>query len=192
MYLGIDIGTTATKAILIDASQSIVASRSINYPTSQPAPGLAEQDPDAWIHAVSAALRQLYGDAPAAYAAVGRIGPHAPDLPDSLVVEQPADSDRRRVGNDVHRPRERAVQEGDVVLPGAVSGKSFRVRRGHRLAVASREHDQAQQDGGAPHAASIHQPRAVRPMTETTGRTFPVGAPGSSLELRAHSTKEDL
>jgi len=74
MYLGIDIGTTATKAILIDASQSIVASRSITYPTSQPAPSLAEQDPDAWIHAVSAALRQLYGDAPAAYAAVGRIG----------------------------------------------------------------------------------------------------------------------
>jgi xylulokinase len=45
MYLGIDIGTSSVKAVLIDAGQRIVASESEPLEVQRPHPGWSEQDP---------------------------------------------------------------------------------------------------------------------------------------------------
>lgn len=74
MFLGIDIGTTAVKAILIDDDQSVLSSASAEHPTDRPQPGWSEQDPNNWIAACRAVLMTLRRDAPRAYAAVKAIG----------------------------------------------------------------------------------------------------------------------
>ena len=51
MYLGLDLGTSGVKALLIDASQAIVASASGALDVSRPHPGWSEQDPADWIRA---------------------------------------------------------------------------------------------------------------------------------------------
>ena len=74
MYLGIDIGTTATKAILVDGDQQLLASATMAYAVSSPQPGHAEQHPDIWCDAVLTGLAKLRLEAPKAYAAVSHIG----------------------------------------------------------------------------------------------------------------------
>ena len=74
MFIGIDIGTTATKAILVDDDQKQLASATKAYPVSSPKPGHAEQHPDTWVEAVKSVLTKLRGEAPIAYAAVSHIG----------------------------------------------------------------------------------------------------------------------
>lgn len=74
MYLGLDIGTTSTKAILIDAAQRTLARAEASYPTAYPAPGLAEQDPAHWIEATRQVCAALASDAPAALARVAAVG----------------------------------------------------------------------------------------------------------------------
>jgi xylulokinase len=49
--LGLDIGTTATKTILIDENGEILASSSKEYPLIHPQPGWAEQNPRDWYDA---------------------------------------------------------------------------------------------------------------------------------------------
>ncbi|MEL6619666.1 MAG: xylulokinase [Pseudomonadota bacterium] len=61
MYLGIDLGTSGVKALLMSDAQSIVASASAPLEVSRPHPGWSEQDPADWIAATEAALRQLAG-----------------------------------------------------------------------------------------------------------------------------------
>ena len=51
-YLGLDIGTSGTKALLITAEGKPVASDTQEYPLSTPRPLWAEQDPDDWWRAV--------------------------------------------------------------------------------------------------------------------------------------------
>ncbi len=49
--LGIDVGTTSTRALLIDEDGAVVASHATEYDLSTPRPGWAEQDPDDWWNA---------------------------------------------------------------------------------------------------------------------------------------------
>jgi len=55
--IGIDVGTTALKAVLIDLAGNRLAEFSRPYPTSRPEPGAAEQDPADWMRALLEALR---------------------------------------------------------------------------------------------------------------------------------------
>ncbi len=59
--LGIDIGTTGTKAIVVDEAGKVLASASARYPLMTPQPGWAEQDPDDWVRSVHACLTELDG-----------------------------------------------------------------------------------------------------------------------------------
>lgn len=54
--IGIDVGTTAVKAVLIDLAGTCLARFSRSYPVLRPTPGAAEQDPAAWMDAIVAAL----------------------------------------------------------------------------------------------------------------------------------------
>ena len=51
MYLGIDIGTSAVKTVLVDGEQRVVASESVALEVQRPHPGFSEQDPDSWVAA---------------------------------------------------------------------------------------------------------------------------------------------
>ncbi|MCB8875428.1 xylulokinase [Acidisoma silvae] len=59
-YLGIDLGTSAVKAIVVDEREAVLASVSIAVPVpTHPLPLASEQSPESWWQAVEAALDQL-------------------------------------------------------------------------------------------------------------------------------------
>lgn len=74
MYLGLDLGTSALKALLIDEAEVVRAEASVPLEVARPQPGWSEQDPAAWIAAAGQALDALARTAPAALAAVRGIG----------------------------------------------------------------------------------------------------------------------
>ena len=59
LLLGLDVGTTATKALLFDLAGTIVASASRNYGLIMPQEGWVEQDPEELWRAVVETLRAL-------------------------------------------------------------------------------------------------------------------------------------
>lgn len=74
-FLGLDVGTSAVKAILVAPDGGLRAQASVPLTLATPEPGWAEQDPNAWWSASIAALRQLRESRPdAAVAAVGISG----------------------------------------------------------------------------------------------------------------------
>lgn len=58
-FLGIDLGTSAVKCILVNDQGAVVASRSEEYPLSQPQPGWAEQNPMDWWEKSALCIREL-------------------------------------------------------------------------------------------------------------------------------------
>ncbi|WP_020494868.1 FGGY family carbohydrate kinase [Sciscionella marina] len=58
-YLGVDIGTTATKAIAFDAAGSALGSARSGYQIDRPGQGRAEQDPRIWLRAVDDCVAEL-------------------------------------------------------------------------------------------------------------------------------------
>jgi xylulokinase len=56
--IGIDIGTTGVKTVLIDGKGRVVSRATVAYPLSQPRPGWAEQDPARWFDAAAESSRQ--------------------------------------------------------------------------------------------------------------------------------------
>ena len=74
MYLGIDIGTSSVKVVLIDADQRIVASRSEPLEVERPHPNWSEQDPESWVAATSAAIDAICRDHAKALQRVSGIG----------------------------------------------------------------------------------------------------------------------
>ena len=51
MFIGIDLGTSSIKAILIDESQKIISHASISIKLLNPSSGFFEQDPNSWLEA---------------------------------------------------------------------------------------------------------------------------------------------
>ncbi len=50
--LGLDFGTSALKAVLVDGSGTVLARASRPYPTQFPQPGWSQQDPESWWRAL--------------------------------------------------------------------------------------------------------------------------------------------
>ena len=73
-FLGIDIGTSAVKALICDEAQAVAAETSVPLAISRPRPLWSEQDPRDWVKAVEAALDHFNKEAPAALADVAAIG----------------------------------------------------------------------------------------------------------------------
>ena len=74
MYLGIDLGTSAVKTILVDHEQRVIASRSRSLKIASPRPGYSEQDPGQWIDATFETLDAIRSDHPRELAEVDGIG----------------------------------------------------------------------------------------------------------------------
>lgn len=58
-FLGIDLGTSAVKCILVDEQGGVKASLSAEYPLLQPNPGWAEQHPEDWWKQTAVCIKQL-------------------------------------------------------------------------------------------------------------------------------------
>ena len=59
MYLGIDLGTSSAKTLLIDDTQKVVAEARAPLTVSRPHPGWSEQSPADWLTATSDAMAEL-------------------------------------------------------------------------------------------------------------------------------------
>jgi xylulokinase len=77
VYLGIDIGTSGTKTLAVDASGKILAHAMATYPCYHPKPLWSEQDPDDWWDATVKTVRAVVKQAklkPADVKAIGLSG----------------------------------------------------------------------------------------------------------------------
>ncbi|MFL6005738.1 MAG: xylulokinase [Gaiellaceae bacterium] len=59
MIVGVDVGTTAVKAVAIDTDGNVLTREEESYELSTPQPGWAEQDPDDWVRAAERALSRM-------------------------------------------------------------------------------------------------------------------------------------
>jgi xylulokinase len=74
-FIGIDVSTTASKALVIDETGAVVASHSSPHELSTPRPLWSEQDPNHWWAATSISLRAVLKQVSAAeIAAIGLTG----------------------------------------------------------------------------------------------------------------------
>ena len=74
-FIGVDVSTTASKALAIDEQGTVVADQSYPHPISTPYPLWSEQNPLDWWEATSHALRDVTSHIPAdEIAAVGLTG----------------------------------------------------------------------------------------------------------------------
>jgi len=85
VFLGIDLGTSSLKALVLDLDGSVVGTGSAPYPLLTPQPGWAEAEPEAWWEAAAIAVPEAAGVHAAEIAAIGLSGQmHGVVLSDEL------------------------------------------------------------------------------------------------------------
>src|SRR5690554_3453716 len=70
VLLGIDVGTSSTKCILVDSSGKILGQGSEDYPISNPNPGWIEQDPKDWIKGMRNSIQNAIQNSPCTWSDV--------------------------------------------------------------------------------------------------------------------------
>jgi xylulokinase len=138
MYLGLDLGTSAVKATLIDDEQSVVGSSAAPLEVSRPQRGWSEQDARDWIAAAERALDALRSAHAGALGAVHGIGLSGQMHGATLLDERDAPLRPCMLWNDTRAyaeaaaldadPRFRGVT-GNIVFPGFTAPKVAWVRR---------------------------------------------------------------
>ncbi len=130
MYLGLDLGTSGLKGVIIDADQRVIAEATAPLQVSRPHPGWSEQDPADWVAAARAVLGYLRAQVNlSGVAGIGLSGQmHGATLLDG------ADSVLRPciLWNDTRAAQEAAVLDadprfheitGNIVFPGFTAPK---------------------------------------------------------------------
>ena len=74
MYLGLDLGTSEIKAVVIDGEGQLLASAGEPLEVSRPQPHWAEQNPDDWWQATQRAVGRLRQKLPQQWAEIRAIG----------------------------------------------------------------------------------------------------------------------
>jgi xylulokinase len=140
-FLGIDVSTTATKALLIDAAGQVVAADSSTYPFETPHPLWSEQHPDLWWVGAQKAIRAVLLRSGVGATQIGGVGltgqMHGLVLMDHAgQVLRPAIlwNDQRTGAqcDEIHRRigRERFIQiTGNVALTGFTAPKILWVKQ---------------------------------------------------------------
>ncbi|WAX96990.1 xylulokinase [Aminobacter sp. NyZ550] len=137
MYLGLDLGTSGVKALLMDADQKIIGSGHGSLDVSRPHHGWSEQDPADWIRATEEAIAELKAAHPRELAAVRGIGlsgqMHGATLLDAAgkvlrpcILWNDTRSYAEAAGLDAD-PRFRKIT-GNIVFPGFTAPKLAWVR----------------------------------------------------------------
>ncbi len=137
MYLGIDLGTSGVKALLMDETQRVVASATAALTVQQPKPLWSEQDPADWIAAADAAILELKVKAPKELAALKGIGLSG-QMHGATLLDAADDVLRPCIlWNDVRSHKEAAELDaqpqfreisGNIVFPGFTAPKLAWVR----------------------------------------------------------------
>jgi xylulokinase len=139
MYLGIDIGTSSVKTVLVDDAQNVVASAGEPLAVSRPHPGWSEQNPDDWWQATGWTIDVLATSHRAEVAAVRGIGlsgqMHGATLLDATdEVLRPAIlwNDGRSAGESAELeeacPESRTIT-GNIAMPGFTAPKLAWLRK---------------------------------------------------------------
>lgn len=139
MDLGIDIGTSEVKAVLVDDTGHVVGQAASALPISRPHPLWSEQDPRDWWTATLAALATLRADQPGAYAAVRGLGlsgqMHGATLLDAhdrvlrpAILWNDGRSHAECVELERRAPASRAIT-GNIAMPGFTAPKLLWVER---------------------------------------------------------------
>ena len=139
MFLGIDIGTSSVKSVLVDDRQAIVGSAVAALRVSRPHPGWSEQMPDDWWQATCATLDDLAQGYRAAMAKVAGIG-LAGQMHGATLLDRQGDVLRPAIlWNDGRAAVECAEIEalcpdarriaGNVAMPGFTAPKLLWVRK---------------------------------------------------------------
>jgi xylulokinase len=136
VYLGIDIGTSSVKSVLVDEHGATVAQTSTPLEVSRPQPGFSEQDPRQWWEATIKTVSALPATSRAAVRAVGLSGQmHGATLLDAEDrVLRPAilwnDGRSARECADLERrePESRTIT-GNIMMPGFTAPKLLWVSR---------------------------------------------------------------
>ena len=137
MYLGIDLGTSGVKALLIDERQQIVASATADLKVSRPSAGWSEQDPADWIDATRSAVGKLKVKSPVSLAEVGAIGLSGQMHGATLLDEDDVVLRPCMLWNDTRAHAEAAQLDadpkfrtisGNIVFPGFTAPKLLWVR----------------------------------------------------------------
>jgi len=133
MYLGIDLGTSGVKVIILDDKDQLIAQSSCSLDVSRPAPLWSEQDPADWWQATNAAIKELQESNIEALSSVSAIGlsgqMHGATLLDSAnQVIRPAilwndgRSEAQCKTIEVREPSTRAIT-GNIAMPGFTAPK---------------------------------------------------------------------
>lgn len=135
MYLGIDVGTSSVKALLVDDHDCVVEQASAPLTVSRPQPLFSEQDPEHWWQATVDAVSALPSGLKAAVKAVGLTGQmHGATLLDKFDRPlRPAmlwnDGRSAAECEELERTQPRAREiTGNMVMPGFTAPKVQWVR----------------------------------------------------------------
>jgi xylulokinase len=137
MYLGVDLGTSAVKATLIDDEQAVVGTGSAPLEVSRPQSGWSEQDPRDWIAAAEHAIGSLRAEHARALAAVRGIGLSGQMHGATLLDARDEPLRPCMLWNDTRAHAEAAALDGDarfravtgnIVFPGFTAPKVAWVR----------------------------------------------------------------
>jgi xylulokinase len=143
MFIGLDLGTSGLKGILIDEDQRVLAEAAAPLTVSRPAEGWSEQAPSDWITAAEAVLDQLSVNGLGSVCAIGLSGQmHGATLLDARdEVLRPC-----MLWNDTRAHAEAAEMDddpmyrriiGNIVFPGFTAPKVAWVQR-HEPAIWGR------------------------------------------------------
>jgi xylulokinase len=136
VFLGVDVGTSSVKAVIVDERDAIVAQASAPLTVNRPQPLFSEQDPEAWWQASVDAIRALQRSLRQQVRAIGLSGQmHGATLLDR--EDRPLRpailwNDGRAVAECLElerlQPRARSIT-GNPVMPGFTAPKLLWVRR---------------------------------------------------------------
>src|SRR6187455_1371884 len=135
MYLGIDIGTSSVKAVLVDDKDAVVEQASAPLNVSRPQAGWSEQNPADWWSATNAAVKSLPAPLRKAVKAVGLSGQmHGATLLDAAdkplrpaILWNDGRSEKQCAALEKVEPRAREIT-GNIAMPGFTAPKLVWVR----------------------------------------------------------------
>jgi xylulokinase len=144
LYLGIDIGTSSVKAVLMDGEGALAGQASTPLNVSRPQPGFSEQDPLSWWQATIESVRALPENLRSATRAVGLSGQmHGATLLDDrnrplrpAILWNDGRSATECLELEQREPRSRAIT-GNIMMPGFTAPKLLWVQK-HEPAVFAR------------------------------------------------------
>ncbi len=135
VLLGIDLGTSSLKAMLLDTRHGPLAVCAQSYPVEIPRPGWAEQNPETWWKALKVCLNRLREQEPAAFPAICAIG--LSGQMHGLVLTDQAGNPLRNAILWLDQRSVTQVEEISLLLPPEEMGSIFRNRVSTGFALPS-------------------------------------------------------